>query len=391
MFDLSTFDLRGEALRMRAVWLAVVAMQLGLALPAWAQGAASSSTPAPSISEKLPLFAKNNCDAHRDPANQLFCGDPGLAVSADKLSAAIQERLNRLADRRVAIEENAEWIKGRNASCGIFGRTPVRFEEFDRIKACLLLENEERIAILRDPNFDCLAANTAAGALICSEPALAEDESELNELVRALIGKLGADEARDASAEYARWIRNRDRNCRLADKDNVPLAELASLEDCREKQTKEMTAGMLAAKGDPKRVFGRQLAASRPNADAVDLCITQIHAANACDNFLRVRRVYEVDNQVADRSALVTVGVEMVVLSPFAACSPVASNCTGTCWDLKTGKAGPSPPNSRDSLAVTYRIRIEKAFAFQKNENGRWRCSSTALQPVASGVAYFGP
>src|SRR5262249_25034229 len=165
----------------------------------------------------------------------------------------------------------------------------------------------------------------------------------------------------------------------------------AALQDCPEKETREVTAGMLAAKGDPKRVFGRQLAASRPNADAVDLCITQIHAANACDNFLRVRRVYEVDSQVADRSALVTVGIEMVVLSPFAACSSVASSCTGTCWDLKTGKAGPAPPNSRDSLAVTYRIRIEKAFAFQKNESGRWRCSSTALQPVASGVAYFGP
>src|SRR5262249_28487700 len=199
MFDLLIFDL--GACRMRAVWPAVVAMLLGLAHPAWAQGTASSPNPAHSIGEKLPLFAKNNCGTHRDPANQLFCGDPGLAASADKLSAAIQERLNRLADRRVAIEENAEWIKGRNASCGIFGRNPVRVEDFERVKACLLLENEERIAILRDPNFDCLAANTAAGSLICSEPELAEDESELNSLVRVLIGKLGGDEARDASAE----------------------------------------------------------------------------------------------------------------------------------------------------------------------------------------------
>jgi uncharacterized protein YecT (DUF1311 family) len=376
---------------MRAIWLVVAA--IGLAHPAWAQ---SSNSPAPSpsphsVRDKLPLFDKNHCETHKDPANQLICGDGELGASADKLSGAIEARLNRLADRRVAIEENAEWIKSRNASCGIFGRTPVRYEDVEAVKACLLLENEERTAILRDPNFDCLAANNAAGSLICSEPGLSESESELNGLVRALIGKLNGDEARDASAEYARWIRNRDRDCRLADKDNVPLAELTSSEDCLENQMKEMTAGMLAAKGDPKRVFGRHLAASRPNADAVDLCVTQIHAANACGDFLRVRRVFEVDNQSADQNALVTAGVEMVVLSPFAACSPVASSCTGTCWDLRTGKAGPSQPTNRDSFTVTSRIRIEKAFAFQKDENGRWRCNATSLQPVASGTTFSGP
>ena len=41
------------------------------------------------------------------------------------------------------------------------------------VKACLVTETEERIAILSDPNFDCLATNTAAGMLICSEPSLA--------------------------------------------------------------------------------------------------------------------------------------------------------------------------------------------------------------------------
>src|SRR5262249_39071378 len=48
---------------MRAVWLVAVAIQLGLACPAYAQ--------AP-ISEKLPLFAKNHCDPNRDSATQLF-------------------------------------------------------------------------------------------------------------------------------------------------------------------------------------------------------------------------------------------------------------------------------------------------------------------------------
>jgi uncharacterized protein YecT (DUF1311 family) len=370
---------------MRAVWLVAAAIVFGLAHPALAQDAGS-------VNEKLPLFAKNHCESHRDPANQMICGDPDLYAAGEKLNVSIQERLNRLADRRVAIEDNAQWIRDRSRSCGIFGRDPVRPADFERIKACLLLETEERAAMLRDPNFDCLAANSAAGGLICSEPALELSETELNVLVRALIGKLKDDEAQEAFAEYARWIRDRDRKCNLAGKDNVPLAELPpSSEGCLENWLTEMTAGMTAARNDPTHVFGRHLAASRPNADAVDLCVSQIHAQNACGDFLRVRRVYELDNQVAEKGALVTASIEMVVLSPFSICSPIASNCTGTCWDLRTGKAGPAPPNSRDSFAVTNRLRIEKSFTFEKTDNGRWRCTASALQPIATGVAYSAP
>jgi hypothetical protein len=172
--------------------------------------------------------------------------------------------------------------------------------------------------------------------------------------------------------------------------DNLPLAELSSAQDCLENYLKEMTAGMRAAKGDPKRVFLRELAASRPNVDAVDLCVTRIHRANACDNFLRVRRVVDSDIQVTEQSALVTAQIEMVVLAPFSACSPVASNCTGTCWDIRAGKQGPPQPRNRDSFGVTNRIRIEKSFAFQKTENGRWRCDSSALKPVVSGTTFSG-
>ena len=86
-----------------------------------------------------------------------------------------------------------------------------------------------------------------------------------------------------------------------------------------------------------------------------------------------------------------TAEVEMVVLSPFAVCSPIASSCTGTCWDLKSGKAKPSPARSRDSFPVARRLRIEKAFAFQKTDSGGWRCNTTALQPVDFGVAVNGP
>ncbi len=96
--------------------------------------------------------------------------------------------------------------------------------------------------------------------------------------------------------------------------------------------------------------------------------------------------MFEIDSEVDEQSALVTAEVEMVVLSPFAVCSPIASGCTGTCWDLKSGKTSPSPA-SRDSFGVAHRLRIEKAFAFQKTDNGNWRCNATALRPVDFGVA----
>jgi uncharacterized protein YecT (DUF1311 family) len=371
---------------MRAVWLAVVAIQLGLAHPLLAQ---DSSGGAPSISEKLPLFSKNHCETHKDPANQLFCADPQLIAAGEKLAAAIQERLSRLPDRLLGVEENAEWIRNRNQSCGIFGHEPIRLENIEPVTACLLTETEERIDILRDPNFDCLAANTADGSLICSEPSLAEAEIDLNKDALKLIGKLNETEAKDAFAEFARWTRDRDRRCNLAGKDNVPLSELSASEDCLADYMKQKQAEIDAAKGDPKKLFGRQLPSPLPNADAVDMCVTQIHAANACGDFVRVSRVIEKASENADQNAMVTAEVEMIVLSPFAACSPVASSCTGTCWDLKAGKAK-ATPGSRDSFPVSNRIRIEKAFALQKAEKGGWRCNVTALQPVDLGVT-LGP
>jgi len=371
---------------MRAVWLAVVAVQLALAHPLLAQDSASGSH---SISEKLPLFSRNHCEIHKDPANQLFCADPELIAAGAKLAAAIQERLNRLPDRLLAVEENAEWVRNRNQSCGIFGREPIRFENIEPVTACLLTETEERTDILRDPNFDCLAVNTAAGALICSEPSLAEAELDLNKDSLKLIDKLNETDAKDAFAEFARWTRDRDRKCKLAGKENVPLSELSASEDCLADTMKQREAEITAAKGDPKKLFGRHLPSPLPGADAVDLCVAQIHAANACSDFVRVSRVIEKSSEISDRSAQVTAEVEMIVLSPFAACSPVASSCTGTCWDIKSGQAKPTPGN-RDSFPVSNRIRIEKAFALQKADKDSWLCNTTALAPVDLGVT-LGP
>jgi uncharacterized protein YecT (DUF1311 family) len=377
---------RRAELAMRAIVLAIVALGVGLAHPACAESSPASDRP---IAELLPLFDKNHCSNFKDPAEQIFCGDPQLVDEAEKMNTAIRERLNRVPDRRHAIEENAQWIRERNSSCGIFGRQAVRSQDINSVKTCLLQETEERIAILDDPNFDCLATNTTAGALICSEPSLAIADKDLGDHVVALIAKLRDDDAtRDAFAEYGRWTRSRDRKCGLVGKDNVPLEELTSSEDCLADSLSQKTAEVVAAKGDPKRIFGKNLPSPSPDADAVDACVGQIHLANACQNFIRVSRVTQIDSKVSAQDALVTAEVEMVVLSPFAACSPIASGCTGTCWDLKSGKAGPPAP-TRDSFAVAHRVKIEKSFAFQKIAGG-WRCSSAALQPVDLGIALSG-
>ncbi len=369
---------------MRAIALAVAAIQFGLAHFAFAQGPAVP--PDRPIVESLPLFAKNRCAETRNPADQVFCADPELNRAGDKLNVAIQGRLNRLSDRRLAIAENAEWIRARNSSCGIFGGQNISNRDFPSVRQCLLNETDERITMLDDPNFDCLAANTAAGSLICSDPSLVIADTELNNQALTLIAKLKEDDAKEAYAEYARWIRARDRKCDLAGKENVPLEELpAAAQDCLAEYMTAKTAEIVAAKGDPKRVFGRGLPAPAPNADAVDSCVGQIHAANACRDFLMVSRVAQIDSNVTDQSASVLAQVEMVVLSPFAVCSPIASDCTGSCWDSRTGQAKPSPGN-RDSFAVARRLRIEKSFEFKKADGG-WRCSSAALSPVSAGVA----
>ena len=371
---------------MRAIALTIVAIQLVLAPAAWADDKAAAD---PSISDLLPWFVKNHCDNAKDPAEQLFCGDPELNAAASRLSIAIADRLNRIANRRLAIEENAAWIRDRNFSCGILARQPLRAADIKPVRDCLLRETEERIQILSDPNFDCLATNTTAGLLICSDPSLAMARAELNEMALRLIAKLKENEASDALSEFERWGRERDRKCDLVNKDNVPLQELSSSEGCLADYFTQKLADVAAAKGDPKKVFGRQSMSSLPNADAVDLCIAQIHSAAACGNFLAVNRVFQIDSEKTEDNAKVTAEVEMVVLSPFTACSPIASSCTGTCWDLRAGRPK-SIAGSREQVQVGYRLRIEKSFAFEKN-NGGWRCNSTVMQPVEVGMALSGP
>lgn len=371
---------------MRAFALTIAAVGIGLAQPAHADAAANSNR---TIADILPLYTSNNCEQIKTPADQLFCGDPELNAASVKLTSAIGTRLNRVPNRRLAIEENAEWIRDRNSSCGILGRQPIRTEDIKPVRDCLLKETEERIDILVDPNFDCLAVHTTAGLVICSDASLALAKEELNELVMGVITRMKEDDSKAALSEFDRWTRERDRKCELEGKDNVPLNELSPSEGCLADYFNRRIAEVTAAKGDPKKLFGRQVTSPAPNADAVDLCVAQIHTAGACGNFLAVNRVAQIDGKRTDDSAEVTSAIEMVVLSPFTACSAIASSCTGTCWDLRAGKPK-STPGSREQFQVGYRLRIEKSFAFQKNSGG-WRCDATAMQPVEVGVALSGP
>ena len=190
----------------------------------------------------------------------------------------------------------------------VYGKTPFR----------------PHFAILADANFDCLATTTTAGLLICSDPALANADRELNALFVGLIARLRDDEAKGALAEYARWTRTRDRLCDLDDKDNVPLEELSAAEPCLADYIKQKAAEFAAVK-DPRRVFGREVLSPAPDADAVDLCVGKIHSTNTCENFLRISRVTQLDTEVSAQEAIVTAEIEMKVLAPFAICSPIAS------------------------------------------------------------------
>jgi hypothetical protein len=95
----------------------------------------------------LPLFVKNRCEDIRNPADQMFCGDPELNAVGVKLNAATAERLNRLPNRNLAVVENAESIRERNSSCGILGRLSVKGPEIKAVRGCLLKETKQRIDI----------------------------------------------------------------------------------------------------------------------------------------------------------------------------------------------------------------------------------------------------
>jgi hypothetical protein len=109
---------------MRAIVLAIVAIQVVLAHPACAENSADTDR---SISEMLPLFNKNHCEDVRDAAGQLFCGDPELNAVSARLSSAI----HRIPDRRVAIEETPNGSGYETQAAAFSGSTVSEAKTFN--------------------------------------------------------------------------------------------------------------------------------------------------------------------------------------------------------------------------------------------------------------------
>ena len=165
--------------------------------------------------------------------------------------AAIEARLARLPDRLPAIEENAILYPAQSR---LRHRGPDRVctEHFRPGQGLLLKVTEDRATIVRDPDFDWLAANTAAGALICADPSLA-----LTETGNSAPGML------PCLRRVGRWTWERDRKCNLVGKENVPAQGLAPRKDRLAGYPKRRSGEIAAAKGDPKNVSAGR---SRPGS-----------------------------------------------------------------------------------------------------------------------------
>jgi uncharacterized protein len=373
----------------RSIALGIVALQiiLGQAIPAHSQ---SPDLKQP-VREALPLFETNNCQAIENPADQLFCGDPDLFAVANLLSSAIQKRMNQLAawERYPLIENNAEWSRDRNSSCDIVGKDAVAVEEFQPVKDCLLKETKERISVLSSPDFDCQTANNAAKRLICDDPSLLSADREVSGLLHELIVKLPESKAKVAFEDQLRWTRARDRKCNLDDADHAPEEQLLIYKACLVESLDQRKAEIKESHGDAARLLDAHQLSSSPDASAVDACVAEIYSANTCHDFLAVRKVSQIDRRLAETDVSVIADIEIVVRSPFAGCSPIAVSCTGTCWDMNPAKVK-SFRRGDNRFAVAQRLRVQKAFLFQKSETS-WQCMTTAFRPIGDAAYLEGP
>jgi len=97
-------------------------------------------------------------------------------------------RLDRIPNRHLASQKRGMIINAIQAAVFLEHKASGT-GDFKSVKICLLKETEERIAILSDPNFDCLATNTTAGCSFAAIPRW-RLQTELNSHVLGLITKL---------------------------------------------------------------------------------------------------------------------------------------------------------------------------------------------------------
>jgi uncharacterized protein len=373
----------------RTIALGIIALQIFLGQAGQAQS--QDTDLKQSVSKALPLFEKNNCKVIENPADQLFCGDPELSAALDRLSSAIQKKMNQLAvwEHYALIENNAEWGRDRNSSCGISGRDAIALEEFQSLKGCLLKETTERISVLSNPDFDCLTANSAAKRLICSDPDLVKADNEVSRLLHELLARANENQAKVAFEDQLRWMRARDRRCNLDDKEHVPDEELPTSKACVIESLDQRKAEIKGSNGDPVRLSAADQSWSSPDASAVDACVAQIYSANVCHDFLAIRNVRQIDRRLAETDVTVIADVEIVVRSPFAGCSAIAVSCTGTCWDMNPEKVR-AFRRGDNRFAVAQRLRVQKSFVFLKGDSN-WQCTTTAFPPINEAAYLEGP
>jgi hypothetical protein len=137
-------------------------------------------------------------------------------------------------------------------------------------------------------------------------------------------------------------------------------------------------------------------ASSSPDVSAVRQCMGLFYPST-CGS-VSIIDVRQVDRRITGTDATVIAEVDFRVGKPFAGCSPVAVNCTGTCWDMDPTKVRSTPdatlammplppPNAQQNnwFIAGQGLRIRKRFEFQKFESG-WRCTNKAMGPLEGAI-----
>ena len=159
---------------MRAIILAIVGLPFALLPPAYATDRAGSSN---RCARCCRCSTGTAACGFEDTVGATVLRRSRINACRPKLSSAVQDTAGPLArsppgdrgERRMDQGPQFE-LRHLSESAACPGR------DIAAIKSCLLKQTEARIAILADPNFDCLAANTTAGLLICADPDLAVAE-----------------------------------------------------------------------------------------------------------------------------------------------------------------------------------------------------------------------
>lgn len=118
------------------------------------------------------------------------------------------------------------------------------------------------------------------------------------------------------------------------------------------------------------------------DASAVRNWIGGIQRNYGCAPWVSIEDVRINDKSVVNSAATVIVEIDLKVLKSFDGESVIASNCTGTYWDMDPGKVHTLQTAFGSSFFVGQELGVRKVLEFQKFDSG-WRCLMPSLQPLA--------